>query len=968
MMNNKTWLGIPALTAIILTGLLAVVFSQALALSQIITKPLLLTDQHEQYPLGLYMDILSDPSGELTIAEVSSPTFDTRFIPSQTESPNYGFKEGAYWVRLVLDNETLQTAEWLLEVNFANMHYVDLYTPLSDGRGFDVRQSGVFRPVSTRDVIHPQIVFDLLIPTHSQQTIYLRFQSGGSMTLALTLWTNHAFLADSQRQLLVEGLFFGILFGLLVYNLFLLFSLRDVNYLNLVFQLVATIFFVASYDGYMAIFTPANLHHLTQYFTQLSFTLFLLSIVLFADAFLDIKAQIPKLHRVNIVLLAVWGVLVLIVPFVSYHALASLVLPWAMVSLISVMAAGIISIRRGFRPARLFLVAWAGLLVTLFITILVRLGLISVTSIVENLFRLGMVWLGVCWSIALADRINLLKDETENANRGLQKSERRLSAILEGMPIGVVLYGKDHKPKYVNQRTVDILSNPEQGIRPDISAGRTIAQAIQYYSFKMAGSGEEYPLENFPPYSAIHGVAASVDNLEMELGNKRVALELWASPITDDAGNVESAIVAFQDITQRKQVEDELAEYRKHLESLAAERTVELDASNKELRLRLEWMSAIVLITETMARSSDFGQIHERIIKIINQLFAIQDSFIAELDESHNQLKILAHSCRSENHLNITGSFTTLPVEILADSSHERGKITSILGGQLSLMSGPLGSHIQTAKIHSIVLVPLLLHEKVFGVLGLEMLEEGRIITSEETNLLKIFSVDIAHLIEDSHLFEQSKALISAEERNRLARDLHDSVTQTLFTASVLAEATPRIWDKDQRIARQNLDKLSLLIRGALAEMRSMLIELRSGDLQNQTLDQLLATLVAAARARTNTIVVLSILSVAELPNDVTLTLYRIAREAINNALVHASATEVNVSLSAREDHVELHVQDDGCGFDLHTVPTGHLGLRIMSERMAEIGGDVQIQSKLGHGTDIALIWSSNAGEFRKHA
>ena len=82
---------------------------------------------------------------------------------------------------------------------------------------------------------------------------------------------------------------------------------------------------------------------------------------------------------------------------------------------------------------------------------------------------------------------------------------------------------------------------------------------------------------------------------------------------------------------------------------------------NKELRLRLEWLSAIVLVNETMARSSNLTQIYEKIIEIINHLFAIQDSFIAELDESRQRLKILAHSCRSEYHPDLNGSFTTLP-------------------------------------------------------------------------------------------------------------------------------------------------------------------------------------------------------------------------------------------------------------------------------------------------------------------
>ncbi len=90
----------------------------------------------------------------------------------------------------------------------------------------------------------------------------------------------------------------------------------------------------------------------------------------------------------------------------------------------------------------------------------------------------------VCWSIALADRINLLKAETENANRELRNSESRLISNPGGMPLGVVLYGKDQKPKYLNQRTVEILSDPAQGIQPDLSAGRTLAQAMEYFSFR----------------------------------------------------------------------------------------------------------------------------------------------------------------------------------------------------------------------------------------------------------------------------------------------------------------------------------------------------------------------------------------------------------------------------------------------------------------------------------------------------
>ncbi|MGE5378632.1 MAG: 7TM diverse intracellular signaling domain-containing protein, partial [Bacteroidota bacterium] len=581
--NSKTRRGILVLTALLIISLSAVLVSRALGFSQTgvmkvgslrqtlsstsTSGPVVLTDGQGEYPLGLHMNILEDPSRALTIDQVSSPAYETQFIPSQSESPNYGFTDSVYWVRLDLENGTRKANGWLLEVDFANMHYVDLYTPLPDGNGFEVKQTGILRPVSTRDLIYPQIVFNLSVPALGRQTLYLRFQSGASMALALTLRTTTAFMIQSQWQHLSSGLFFGILIGLLVYNLFLLFSLRDVNYLYFVIEIAATIFLVSSFDGYMQIYLLPNPHALTQYYIPLSFSIIFLSIVLFADSFLEIKTQLPKLHFVNVTILVVWGVLVLLIPFTSYHFFTNLVSRWALVSLIVVLIDGVTCLLRGFRPARLFLIAWAGLLVSLIILLLVLLGDISNSILTVNLFRFGLIWQGVCWSMALADRINLLKAETENANHELRTGARRLSQILEGMPLGVVLYGNNHKPQYINQRSVELFTNPARGIRPDLSAERTLEEAIHYFSLKEASKGEEYPLENFPPYNALHGAATYVDDLEVDQGDRRVPLEVWASPIMDDQGNVESAVVAFQDITRRKQSEAALEEYRRHLET-----------------------------------------------------------------------------------------------------------------------------------------------------------------------------------------------------------------------------------------------------------------------------------------------------------------------------------------------------------------------------------------------------------------
>jgi hypothetical protein len=183
---------LPGITLLLL--LLSATFSRASDALQASssTKPLILSDEASEYALGLHLDILEDPSGELTFDAISSAEFDA-LIPSLVVVPNYGYTDSVYWVRMTLDNQTQHADEWLMELGFSNIQYVDLYSPSPEDTGFDLRQTGTLKPLSTRDVVYPNIVFALNIPTQEQHTFYLRFQSEASMTLPMTLWTKEAF-------------------------------------------------------------------------------------------------------------------------------------------------------------------------------------------------------------------------------------------------------------------------------------------------------------------------------------------------------------------------------------------------------------------------------------------------------------------------------------------------------------------------------------------------------------------------------------------------------------------------------------------------------------------------------------------------------------------------------------------------------------------------------------------------------
>jgi signal transduction histidine kinase len=209
--------------------------------------------------------------------------------------------------------------------------------------------------------------------------------------------------------------------------------------------------------------------------------------------------------------------------------------------------------------------------------------------------------------------------------------------------------------------------------------------------------------------------------------------------------------------------------------------------------------------------------------------------------------------------------------------------------------------------------------------------------------------------VTDQIAAEQEGAVLN--ERARLARELHDAVTQTLFSASLLADTTPLIWEIDQAIARQNLNQLGLLLRGALAEMRTLLFELRPIAMRNQTLGQLLDPLIEVVRARTQANAHLTVKGDRILPEDVTAALFRIAQEALNNVTRHSQATEVKLNLACNPKEVVLCITDNGRGFDAATIPPGHLGLGIMAERAQKIGAMFEIESSHDHGTEVVVTW-----------
>jgi len=212
--------------------------------------------------------------------------------------------------------------------------------------------------------------------------------------------------------------------------------------------------------------------------------------------------------------------------------------------------------------------------------------------------------------------------------------------------------------------------------------------------------------------------------------------------------------------------------------------------------------------------------------------------------------------------------------------------------------------------------------------------------------------------IAEKILMEKAREEAVSLERGRLARELHDAVTQTLFSTTLTAEVLPKIFEKNPQAGFEKLNELRELTRGALAEMRTLLMELRPDALADADLCDLFQHLTNAFIARARIPIDLKVQGKSELPVDVKIGFYRIAQEALNNISKHADPTHVSISYSTHTESVDLIVEDNGQGFDTsQNLGTDHYGLRIMKERAEEMGAQLFITSQINQGTQVHLQW-----------
>ncbi|GMQ78356.1 MAG: hypothetical protein BMS9Abin02_0859 [Anaerolineae bacterium] len=398
-----------------------------------------------------------------------------------------------------------------------------------------------------------------------------------------------------------------------------------------------------------------------------------------------------------------------------------------------------------------------------------------------------------------------------------------------------------------------------------------------------------------------------------------------------------------------------IAERTHKLEDQVASRTAEIE----QRRQIAEGLREILVILNT---SPSLEESLQYIVTQAARLTDAEDTIIFRCPES-GPISIVATNPGGQ----IRRSLNPPLLDLIGNWSDEKlierePLVISDLGGYWESL---LQIESAVPMVHSALLgIPLVITENIYG--GLLMFYDHiREFDRDDLELGFTFADQAALAIANNQLREQVKETATASERSRLARELHDAVTQTLFSASLIAETLAPAWDNDPDEGRLLIQDLRQLTRGALAEMRTLLMELRPSALEEAQLPDLFNQLSESTMGRSSVQVSVNIDSNELIPADVRIALYRIAQESLNNVVKHSRAktAELNLHYNPEDKSILLSVVDDGCGFDLEDVSGHHLGLDIIRERAQGIGAALSIESELERGTEVSLLWRPDLEE-----
>jgi len=440
---------------------------------------------------------------------------------------------------------------------------------------------------------------------------------------------------------------------------------------------------------------------------------------------------------------------------------------------------------------------------------------------------------------------------------------------------------------------------------------------------------------------------------QRQVGGVAIGFETSNSFSPDIIRTVQDIALRMGVALQQAELYAQIQQQASNLEAEVQERTAELRLSERKEHEQRTFAEAMLEIVQQLNRSLDLDTVLEHILTSLERVIAFDNASIILVDTKTQMIIKTANRYQSESETTTAQQLTVdnFPVYQQMIRTHTPVFIPDV---NASTDWVSVSGH---ENIRSYIGVPIIVDGNVLGFLNVDKHEQGYL-HEEQFKHLHAFAAHAAIAITNARTHEHQQQHAVLEERQRLARELHDAVSQNLFSISIMVQAFSTQLEKSPHQVdnlRDRFRQVEKVAHGAQAEMRLLLLELRPANMEETRLDELLHQLITGLRGRKNIDVHSDIVPTPVLPFEYKLMLYRMAQETLNNISKHADADHVAIRLSIDRGKLILVIEDDGRGFNLDDHHLGH-GLAILHERASKIGAALTIDSVIDHGTTVRIV------------